>query len=89
MLHASKIIRGLLDKHNRIIYGDKGTGKTFTLLLYSYLSSFIIEYKMQRKERKLEVSPIYKNILDGGCFNQVNKMFYVPLKSIFNENNLL
>ena len=47
MIHAGQIIQGLLGKHNRVIYGDKGTGKTFTLLLYSYLSNYIIEYKMQ------------------------------------------
>lgn len=48
MIHAGRIIKGLLDNQNRIIYGDKGTGKTFTLLLYAYLSDYIIEYKMQR-----------------------------------------
>ena len=89
MIHAGQIIQGLLGKHNRVIYGDKGTGKTFTLLLYSYLSNYIIEYKMQNQSKKLEEDIIYKKLFKNGYFKSVNKMFYLPLKSIPNESQFL
>lgn len=38
LLHSGTIVKALLTKHNRVIYGDKGIGKSFTYLLYSYLS---------------------------------------------------
>jgi hypothetical protein len=49
LIHSGKIMENLLNSVvSRVISGEKGIGKSFTYLLYSYLSSFIIRCRISR-----------------------------------------
>lgn len=63
MSHSGKIIKSILNGNSRIISGDKGIGKSYTYLLYSYLASFIIEVRLKRSMFNLSRG-IYSKILN-------------------------
>ena len=48
-IQTSCLLKQFLDNGNLIVSGEKGTGKRFSYLLYSYLSSFIIKCRAQNK----------------------------------------
>lgn len=51
-VHTGHIISLLYRGIPCIISGDKGIGKSFSYLLYDYLTSFIINCRIDEKERK-------------------------------------
>jgi hypothetical protein len=82
-------MNSLLVSQNRVIFGDKGIGKSFTYLLYSYLSSFIIEARMQ-KHNKLKKYKLYNELLrKDHIFYKVKKLFYLPIKAVDSYSDFL
>ncbi len=51
-VHTGHIISLLYSGIPCIISGDKGIGKSFSYLLYDYLTSFIINCRIDKKEGK-------------------------------------
>ena len=80
-MHTGIILRSILQRKSRIIYGDKGIGKSFTYLLYSHLSSFIIESRIQNEHNNLQKYFLYQKLLTkNSFFYQAKKLFYIPIK---------
>lgn len=52
-IQSSSLLKQFLDNGNLIVSGERGTGKRFSYLLYSYLSSFIIRCKTQNKQQTI------------------------------------
>lgn len=82
MCHSRTIMIELFSHQKRIISGDKGIGKSFTYLLYSYLSSFVLEARLQQRSFNL-CKGFYKELFSAkNSFYSIEKMFYVTVKDI-------
>ncbi len=84
MNQSGIIIYSILHGNSRIISGDKGIGKSFTYLLYTYLASFILEVRLQMKSYNLNKGFFKKLFEIYDNFYRVQKLFYFPLRRLTN-----
>lgn len=77
------IINRLQSKRNIFIAGEKGSGKSFSYLIYNYLSSFILKYRLNSKSKSLSHEIFWNTFTGDGlqedAFRSVVKIFYFIL----------
>ena len=70
------MLKKMVEGENLMISGDKGTGKTYTFLIYDHLSQFIIKCRSDELENNLQKEP-FNSLLKGSYFYKIRQIFYL------------